>query len=71
VPIAEQLGLDEGFGDGGAVQLDEDAVAAQALGMNGAGNQLLAGATFAGDQYRSAQIRNRSDQLEYLLHLRA
>ena len=47
VAIAEELGLDEVFGDGGAVELDEDAVAAEGFGVDGAGDELFAGAGFA------------------------
>ena len=50
VAVAEEFGFDEVFGDGGAVELDEDAVAAQGLGVHGAGDELLAGAGFAVDE---------------------
>ena len=51
VAIAEELGLDVVLGDGGAVELDEDAIAAQALGVHGAGDEFLAGAGFAVDEH--------------------
>ena len=50
VAVAEEFGLDEVFGDGGAVELDEDAVAAQGLGVHGAGDEFFAGAGFAEDE---------------------
>ena len=50
VAVAEELGLDEVFGDGGAVELDEDAVAAEGFGVDGAGDELFAGAGFAEDE---------------------
>ncbi len=48
--VAEELGLDEVFGDGGAVELDEDAVAAQGLGVHGAGDEFFAGAGLSVDE---------------------
>ena len=47
VAVAEEFGLDEVFGDGGAVELDEDAVAAEGFGVDGAGDEFFAGAGFA------------------------
>ena len=51
VAVAEELGFDEVFGDGGAVELDEDAVAAQGLGVHGASDEFFAGAGFAEDEH--------------------
>ena len=51
VAVAEELGFDVVLGDGGAVQLNKDAVAAQALGMDGAGDELLASAGLAEDEH--------------------
>src|SRR5262249_47601904 len=48
--VAEQLALQEAGGDGGAVELDEGAVAARAEVVQGAGDQLLAGAGLAADE---------------------
>ena len=48
--MAEEFGLDEVLGDGGAFELEEDAVGAGAFGVHGAGDELLAGAGFAEDE---------------------
>ena len=50
VAVAEELGFDEVLGDGGAVELDEDAVTAERLSVDGAGDELFAGAGFAEDE---------------------
>ncbi len=50
VAVAEEFRLDVGLGDGGAVELDEDAVAAEAFGVDGAGDELFAGAGLAVDE---------------------
>jgi len=50
VAVAEELGFDEVFRDSGAVELDEDAVAAEGLGVHGAGDELFAGAGLAEDE---------------------
>ena len=63
VAIAEELGLDVCFGNGGAVEFDEDAVAAEALGMNGAGDEFLAGAGFAVDEYAAVRRGHEPDLL--------
>ncbi len=49
VAIAEEFGFDVVLGDGGAVEFDEDAVAAEGLGVDGAGDEFFAGAGFAED----------------------
>ena len=41
------------------------------MAMNGPGDQLLAGAAFAGDQHRGIGRRDQRDALEHLLHGRA
>ena len=63
VAIAEELGLDVRLGNGGAVELDEDAVAAQALGVNGAGDEFLAGARFAVDEDAAVGGRHEANLL--------
>ena len=63
VAIAEEFRLDVRLGDGGAVQLDEDAVAAQALGMNGARDEFLAGAGFAVDEHAAVGRRHEANLL--------
>ena len=42
--MAEQIALDEAGGDGGAVHLDHLVIVAGTQGVNGLGDQLLAGA---------------------------
>ena len=49
--VAEQLAFQQRLGDGGAVQADERAFLARAGVVDGAGDQLLAGAAFAADQH--------------------
>ena len=49
--VAEQLGLDQLLGHRGAVHLDERALAALALQVDLARDELLAGAVLAGDQH--------------------
>src|SRR5258708_6086991 len=44
------VGPDAVLGDGGAVELDEEAVAAEGLGVDGAGDELFTGAGFAEDE---------------------
>ena len=50
VAVAEEFGLDEIFGDGGAVELDEGAVFAEGFGVHGASDEFFAGAGFAVDE---------------------
>ncbi len=63
VAIAEQLRLDVILGNCRAVHLNEDAVAAQAFGVNGARDQSLARARFAVDQHAAI---GRCHQLDLL-----
>ena len=71
VAIAEELGLDVRFGDGGAVELDKDAIAAQAFGVNGAGDELLAGARLAIDEHAAVGGRHQLDLLAQRLQRHA
>ena len=68
VAIAEELGLDVVLGDGGAVELDEDAVAPEAFGVHGARDELLAGAALAEDEYASVGRGHELDLLAQRLH---
>jgi hypothetical protein len=52
--VAIQFALQEARGDGRTVQLDEGAALARAQVVNGAGDQLLAGAGFAPNEHRGA-----------------
>ena len=63
MPVAEKFCLDVRFGNGRAVQFDKDAIAAQALGMNGARDQFLAGARFAVDQHAAIGRRHEPNLL--------
>ena len=56
--VAEQLALDQAGRQGGAVDLDERLVAPRAGRVDGAGDQLLAGAGLAGDQHRGVGRRD-------------
>ena len=51
------------FRDGGAVELDENAVAAQAFGMDGAGDEFLAGARLAVDEDAAVGGRHEANLL--------
>ena len=62
--VAEEGALDQTFGEGGAVQLDERAVATVARVVDGAREQLLAGARFALEQDGGARRRGGRDGLE-------
>ena len=49
--VAEQLALDEARGQGRAVDLDQRLTGPPARGVDGPGDQLLAGAGLAGDEH--------------------
>jgi hypothetical protein len=68
--VAEQLGLDQRVGDGGRVHGHERLVASRALPVDGAGDQLLAGAALAGDQHRGRRARDVGHEMVELFHLR-
>ena len=61
--VAEQLGLDQLLGDGGAVDLYEGALAARGLHVDGARHQLLAAAVLAVDQHAPGGGRGGRDLL--------
>src|SRR5262245_55572480 len=67
--VAEQLRLDERFGQRWEIDWNERLVLARALAMDGACDQLLAGPTLARDQDRRRRARNLPDHLIELLHL--
>ena len=67
--VAEDLAFDEGFRDGGAVDGDKGLVLAGRKLVDGAGDQLLAGAAFAGDEDRGGAGGDQLDEAEDLLHL--
>src|SRR5690606_32920010 len=49
--VAEELAFEDGLGDGGAVDGDEGAVCARAIFVEGAGEELLAGAALAEEEH--------------------
>ncbi len=65
--VAEELGFDELLGDGGAVDLDEGLAGPQAVGVDGPGDELLAGAALAVDQDRGVGRGDLEDLLPEVL----
>ena len=65
--VAEELGLDQLLGDGGAVDLDEGRLAPRRQGVDGAGHQLLAGAVLAVDEHAPVGGRGDGDLLAQLV----
>ena len=61
--VAEHLALDQLGRDGGAVELDEGALAPRREGVDGAGDQLLAGAALAPDEHAALGGGRHLDQL--------
>src|SRR5438128_4930925 len=59
--VAEQLGLDQLLGDGRAIDLDEGALAARRLHVDGPRHQLLAAAVLAVDQHAAGGGRGGRD----------
>src|SRR6185503_18378325 len=66
----EQFAFDQFAGQGGAVDLDEGTFVPPAQRMNHVGDDLLAGAAFAGDEHRDVAWRDAFDGLHHGLHLR-
>ncbi len=62
--VAEQLALDQPGRQGGAVDLDQGLVLAPAAGMDGPGDQLLAGPRLARDQNGGVGRRDLPDVVE-------
>ena len=69
--VAEELALQEGLGQRPAVDRHEAAAGARARVVDGAGDQLLAGAALAVDEDRRAGPRHAVDEREDGLHARA
>ncbi len=69
--VAEQLGLDQLLGDGGAVHLHEGLGRQRAGSVDGLGDQLFAGSRLAGDQDARAGRRHLRDLRLQRLHGRA
>jgi hypothetical protein len=66
--VTEQLALQQRRAEDGAVDLDERPAGAVAVGVDGGGDQLLAGAALAGDEDRLRGSRHPADGLEHLEH---
>src|SRR6185295_1754864 len=65
--MAEELALEQLARNGGAVDADQRPVAALARFVDGARNQLLAGAGLAADHHRSRGRRHQLDLAQRLL----
>ena len=65
--MAEQLRLDQFLGNRGAVHLDEPFAAAQAVPMNGSGDEFLADTALAGDEHGGVGRRRPADRRHHLL----
>ncbi len=68
VAVAEEFGFDVVFGDGGAVEFDEDAILAQGFGVHGAADEFFAGAGFAVDEDAAVGGGHELDLLAEGLH---
>ena len=68
--VAEQLALQQRLGDGGAVDRQERPGGPAAVLVDGAGDQLLAGAALAEDQHGDVLRGDPADRLVDLLHRR-
>jgi hypothetical protein len=68
--VAEQLTLQKARAEGGAGDLHERPAGALGVAVDGRGDQLLAGAALAGDEYRLGGRRHPADGLEHLHHRR-
>ena len=66
--VAEEFGFEQGVGDGGAVHGDERPVGAGGLGVDVAGQHLLAGAALARDEDRGVRARDLIGELDHPLH---
>ena len=69
--VAEELGFEQLFRNGAAVDRREGALAPGTHPVDGPGNDLLAGAGFAGDQNRGVMPGHPRCQLQDLAHGRA
>ena len=69
--VTEELAFEQGFGDGGAVDLHERAGRAGAPGMNDIGQHFLADAAFAGNQHARVRRRDQRHIAKDGLHQRA
>jgi hypothetical protein len=68
--VAEEFALDQGLGDGAAVDRDEGAIAPRREFVQAARRHALAGAALAGDQHGAVGRRDAGDQAVGVLHRR-
>ena len=66
--VAEELRFEQGLGNRRAVDLDERQASLRAAIVDGAGDQFLARAGFARDQYRASGRRHQLDATDHLGH---
>ena len=66
--VAEELGLEQGLGNGAAVERDEAVLAPRAGLVDGARDHFLAGAGLAGDEHRRGAGRHGLDHLAEVAH---
>ena len=69
--VPEQLAFQQILGDGGAIQRQERHLGSGAVSIDGTGDQFLAGAALAGDEYGDILGGDTADGLVHLLHGRA
>ena len=66
--VTEQLGLEQGLGNRGAVHLDERHGALRAAVVDGAGDELLARAGLAEDQHRALGLGDQLGAADHFFH---
>src|SRR5436309_162281 len=69
--VTEELGLEEGLGDGRAVDADECLARARAGAMNGARDHFLPGAALTGDEHGGVVLSDARHERQCLAHRRA
>ncbi len=67
--MAEEFGFDQSFRNSAAGDSDKGSLGTGAKVVNGAGDQFLAGAAFAGDENRGVEVGYAADQLIHSLHV--
>ena len=67
--VAEEFALEEGFGDGGAVDGDEGTVASWTALMDGACDDFFAGAALASNENGGRGWSDARDELAHLMDL--
>src|SRR5579883_889609 len=67
--VAEQFAFDQGGNEGAAVDGDEGAAGERSAEVDGAGDQFLAGAAFAGNEHRGASVFEARNHAQHVLDL--